>query len=103
MKVKEEKDGVLDLTEEQYEKLLIDLEEFEENFYRKLADSDNYEILPTATDDGRPLAAEQLSLLKKECHRLGLRYLYKVDHPNGVVLLINPKTLKVGYISDGVH
>ena len=103
MKAKDEKDGTLELSEEQYEKLLIDLEDFEEQFYRKLAESDHYEIIPTATDDGRPLGKEQLSLLTKECHRLGYRYLYKVDHPNGIILLVNPKTLKIGYISDGVH
>ena len=104
MKVKTSKDEQpVDLSEEEYDKLISDLEDFEEKFYRKLADSENYEILPTTAEDGRPLTKEQLSLLTKECHRLGLKYLYKVDLPNGTIILINPKTLKIGHISDGVH
>lgn len=99
----DKEDGVLELTEAQYEKLLLDLEDFEEKFYSKLAGSEKYEIIPTVTEEGRLLSKEQLDLLIKECHRLGFRYLYKVDLPNGTILLINPKTMKIGYISDGVH
>lgn len=98
-----DKDGTLELTEEEYDKLLIDLESFEEKFYSTLADSKNYEIIPTMTEDGRFLSKEQLSLLVKECHRLGLRYLYKIDLNSSVTLLINPKTMKIAYINDEVH
>lgn len=100
---KPKEDGTLELSEQEYEKLLMDLEGFEETFYKALAESEQYEIIPTATEDGTILSREQLSLLTKECHRLGYKYLYKVDLPSGVILLINPKTLKTGYISDGVH
>lgn len=103
MAVNKNKDGALELTEQEYDKLLIDLEDFEEKFYRVLVEADNYEIVPTTTEEGRIISKEQLTLLTKECHRLGFRYLYKVDLNSGVILLINPKTMKIGYISDGVH
>src|SRR5574343_318745 len=89
------KDGTLELSEEEYDKLVTDIENFDENFYRTIANSDTYEIIPTTTEDGRYLSKEQLSLLVKECQRLGLRYVYKVDLNSSVTLLINPKTMKI--------
>lgn len=97
------KDGTLELTEEQYDKLIMDLEIFEENFYKALASTERYEIIPTSTEEGKVLSKEQLSLLTEECKRLGLKILYKVDLNSNTVLLINPKTLKTGYITEGIH
>ena len=97
------KPGQVELSEAEYDKLIMDLEEFENGFYSKLAKSDEYEIIPTMTEQGRFLSKEQLALITKECGRLGRKYLYKVDMTNGSTLLINPKTLKTAHITEGVH
>lgn len=103
MAVNKNKDESLEMSEEDYDKLLTDLENFENKFYSTLAESDNYEIVPTSTDEGNYLSREQLTLLTRECHRLGLKYLYKVDISSTVTIFINPQTMKIGYISEGLH
>lgn len=91
------------LSAEEYDKLLLDLEQFEEKFYKILAQTDKYEILPTTLEDGSLVPRDQLSLLVKECHRLGYTVLYKVDVSAQVIILFNPQTMKIGYITEGVH
>lgn len=93
----------IELTEEEYDKLMVDLEGFEENFLRKLADTDKFEIVPTTDQNGRPYDKEQLTLIKKECLRLGVKILYKIDLSSSVYILFNPQTMKIGYVTEGIH
>lgn len=93
----------IELTEEEYDKLMVDMEEFENNFLRNLANSDKFEIIPTQDERGRFFTKEQLTLIKKECLRLGAKILYKVDLNGSVYILINPETMKIGYVSEGIH
>lgn len=90
------------LSEVEFEKLVEDLEKFEDSFYCALAGTDRYEILPTMTEDGKVLTEEQISLIQRECNRLGLTILYRIDNIKNMVM-VNSKTLKVGYVTDGIH
>lgn len=90
------------LSELQYAKLLEDLENFDNGFYKALAKADNFELVPTEID-GSPLTREQYALIKTECSRLGFKMIYQITHKNGSYILINPETLQVGYISENVH
>ena len=92
-----------ELSEEQFGKMVEDVENFHDQFFRTLAGTDKYEIVPTMTDHGRPLTKEQYSLVKKECSRLGLSVIYKMDLPNGTSVYTSIENNKVGYIHEEVH
>jgi hypothetical protein len=92
----------VEMTEEQYNKLMNDLEHFENLFFTSLAESEKFEILPTTTESGKPITKEQIALLKRECDRLGYKALYRIDMINGT-LYINPKNMKIGYITEELH
>ena len=92
-----------ELSEEQFEKLVKDVDEFNDQFFIHLAGTDKYEIVPTLTDQGQPLTKEQYSLLKNECSRLGLSVIYKMDLPDGSSVYTSIENNKVGYIQEGIH
>ena len=95
-------DNDLELTEEQYEQLAEDIEEFQDEFLKLLAGTHKYEIIPSTDESGRPLDKKHYELLKAECRRLGLKILYRIDLGNQTVL-VNAKTLKIGIINDEIH
>lgn len=92
-----------ELTQEEFDKVLQDLEQFHEQFFIALAGTSEYEVVPTVTDMGKPLTKEQYTYVKTECSRLGKTILYKIDMPNGISLYINLETNKVGYVDEGMH
>lgn len=92
-----------ELSDEQFEKLILENEEFDEKFFRALAGTDKYEIVPTLTDHGQPLTKEQYSLLKNECSRLGLSVIYKMELPDGLTVYTSVENNKVGYVHEGLH
>lgn len=92
-----------ELTEEQYEKLHKDLEEFQHSFLVYLAQSENFDVVPTQTDTGQYLKREHYELVKQESRRLGLKVLYSYDIGRST-LVVNPTNMKVGVLSNGeVH
>lgn len=91
-----------ELTQEEFDKLTGDLSEFDNKFFEYLAESPKYEIVPTISEEGIYLTKEQIALVQRECNRLGFKVLYRIDEPH-VIMMINPKTLKIGYITEGVH
>lgn len=93
----------VELTEEEYEKLMSDLAMFDENFVQALAETDKYEIVSTVDQNGNYYTKEQLTLVKNECLRLGVKILYKIEINSTVYILFNPKTMKIGYVTEGIH
>lgn len=92
-----------ELSEEQFAKLVKDVDDFNDQFFVALAGTDKYEIIPTETEHGRPLTKEQYSLLKHECSRLGLSVIYRMDLPNGTTVYTCIENNRVGYIHEGMH
>lgn len=90
-----------DLTQEEFESLLKDLEKFENQFYIALAGTDRFEIVPTS-DGEYSLDKEQYSLIRSECLRLGLKIIYKIDVKDRI-MYVNAENGKIGYTHDGVH
>lgn len=86
-----------------YDKLLEDLESFNQKFFILLAGSDKFEIVPTTLEDGRSLNKEQYSLINHECSRLGLKVIYQIDNKNGTTVFISSDSKKVGYMHEGMH
>lgn len=97
------KEKQVELSQEEFDKFLNDLNEFEEKFLKHLAGNSNFEIIPTTSDTGRALTKEQITLIKSECNRLGLSILYRIDAKDGTSLIINPNNMKIGYITEGIH
>ncbi len=96
------KEKEVELSQEEFDQYLNDLNEFEEKFLKRLAGNSDFEIIPTITDNGKALTKEQMTLIKTECNRLGLRILYRIDAKGGT-LIINPNNMKIGYITEGIH
>jgi hypothetical protein len=88
------------LTSEQYDKLMDDIENFNNSFFSHLAGTANYEIIPTETEDGVILQEEHYKLIKKEIAKTGatILYSYKVGRDT---VVINPRTLKTVVLIDG--
>lgn len=99
----DKEDGQGELTQDQFNDLMKKLEQFDNRFYIALAGTERVEIIPTMSEDGDFLSKEQYALVTKECSRLGLKILYKVELSNSDIVLINAETMKIGYIRDGVH
>ena len=91
-----------ELTQKEFSQTLVDLNEFDENFYSILAETDKFEIIPAVDEDGQTLSKEQLSAVRRECYRLGFKVLYKIDRIVDI-MYINPETMKTGIVTDGVH
>jgi hypothetical protein len=92
-----------ELTQENYEDLVSQLEDFQNRFLVALAGTDRFEIIPTLNENGNPLTQEQYTLLKTECSRLGLKILYHVQNKDGTAMYVNSENGKVGYMHDGMH
>jgi hypothetical protein len=95
-------DDAMELSMEELEELLEELEEFDNMSFSLLAQSGNYEIIPTATEDGELLTKEELSLLESECRRQGFSVLYRIDKEDGETLLVGPKG-KVMLLKEGMQ
>ena len=98
----DELDVEVELSSEEFEEMMESVEQFQEDFLKHLAGTDNYDVLPTVTSSGTPLTKEQYKLAKQECSRLGIRLLYIVDIGKDT-LIISPHNMKIGLISDEVH
>ena len=91
------------LTGEEYSDFIADVEDFEHKFLNKLAGTDKYEIITAIDENGKPYSKEQLQSVKQECLRLGIGLLYKIDLNSNDYILLNPDSMKIGYISDTTH
>ena len=90
-----------DLTQEEFDGFMEDLEKFEDKFFMALAGTDRFEIVPTS--DGKQfLNREQYAIIKSECLRLGLKVIYKVQGSDNIIY-VNAENGKIGYTHDGVH
>lgn len=92
-----------ELSQDQFEKLIKDVEEFNDKFLFALAGTDRIEVIPTISEDGRPLTKEQYTLVKNECSRLGLKIIYQIQNPDGTTTFINSENAKIGIMDNGVH
>ena len=90
-----------ELTQDEFETLLKDLEKFENKFFIALAGTDRFEIVATSEGEDT-LSKEQYTLIKSECSRLGLKIIYKI-YTSGPTIYINSEDGKIGYTHDGVH
>lgn len=92
-----------ELSDEEYSKLLEDLDNFDTVFFTALSGSDKFELVPTILENGRPLSKEQYALVKTECSRLGLKVIYQISLRDGSSIFVNPENLKIGYVHEGMH
>lgn len=92
-----------ELTDEQYAKVLEDLENFDSGFFSAIAGTDKYEVIPTLLEEGVWLTKEQYTLVKNECSRLGLTVVYQIQLNDKSSVFINPESLKIGYYQEGMH
>ena len=90
-----------DLTQEEFDGLMEDLEKFENKFFIALSGTDRFEIVPTSEGD-RSLNKEQYMLIRSECLRLGLKIIYKIQGQD-TIIYVNAENGKIGYTHDGVH
>ncbi len=88
------------LSEEQYMKMLADLDTFQESFCAHLAGTAQYEILARVDEKGRLVSEDSYSLIKRECLKQGLKILYHF-HNGKNDILFNPDTKKLAYLTDG--
>ena len=80
----------IELSLEEYEELMEELEEFDEKAFMLLAGSHRYEIIPNITEDGKVLTSKELKMLTDECKKRGFAILYRIDKEDGETLLIGP-------------
>lgn len=93
----------ISLSQEEFDRLMVELAEFDENSFVALAGTDQYEIIPTITEEGKVLNSEELKMLQRECTRLGLTILYRIDKKDGETLLVNSKSGKTMVLKEGVQ
>jgi len=100
--LEEQEDQFAELSPEEYEKLIEDIENFNSSFLSHLAGTANYEIVPTEAEYGVFLEEEHYRLIKKECVKIGavILYSYKVGNQT---IVINPKTMKTVVLHEGKH
>ncbi len=94
-----------ELSEEEYAKLMEDLDGFEEKFLEALAGTPKFEVVPTSTENGSVLKDEHYNLIKRECARHGLKIIYSIEVSPRQQTLWCPETMKIGIIdsSNQVH
>lgn len=94
-----------ELSQEEVEQLMVDLEQFQNDFLEKLAKTNKFEIVPTHDEHGNILTEEQLSLIKRELNRLGLITIYTFDLNNRFTVLLCPDKdkMRIGMISNGAE
>jgi hypothetical protein len=93
----------ISLSQEEFEKLMVELSEFDEQSFVALAGTDQYEIVPTVTEDGKVLNSQELSVIKLECEKLGLTLLYRIDKKDGETILVNSESGKTMVLKDGLQ
>lgn len=98
---KTDKKRTEDLSQEEFDNLLKDLEKFENKFFVALSGTDRFEIVPTS-DGEQSLNKEQYNLIKSECLKLGLKIIYKIEASDKIIY-VNAENGKIGYTHDGVH
>lgn len=96
----EEDNTFAELSPEEYEKLIDDLENFNSSFLSHLAGTANYEIVPTESEEGIFLKEEHYRLIKKECAKIGAVILYSYKVGNATIV-VNPKTMKTVVLHEG--
>ncbi len=92
-----------DLTPEQYDKLMKDMENFNHSFLSYLADTAQYEVIPTDIDFDQYLEEEHYKSVKEECKKIGAKILYTYEIGKSTIVL-NPNNCKTVIIVEGeVH
>ena len=87
-----------ELSEEEYAKLMEDLDDFENKFLECLAGTHKFEIVPTSTEDGAVLNPKHYTLIKQECRKHGLKIIYSIEVGPKQTTLWCPETMKIGII-----
>lgn len=92
-----------ELSEEQYNKLMEDLDLFDNMFFEHLAGTPKFEVCPTSDQEsGLYMTDRDYSMLKSECSKYGLNVLYSIDIGRDVNVIINPLNIKkIGIIKIG--
>jgi hypothetical protein len=93
----------IELSPEDFEKLIVDLEDFDTKGLVYLAKTDNFEIIPTTDEEGKVISRESLNYLKREVEKLGYSIIYRIDKVNGEVVLIDSHTLKTMVLIEGMQ
>lgn len=96
----DETDLLEELTQEEYEKLLEDIENFNNSYVSHLAGTANYEIVPTEDENGHFLKDEHYKIIKKECAKIGAVLLYTYAIGKNTIV-INPRNMRSLVISEG--
>ena len=103
MPKKRESKGI-ELSPEDFAKVLEDLEDFENKSLMYLAQSDRYEIIPTADEEtGKVLSREDLETLKHAVENIGSKILYRIDKPTGETLIVDLDSLKTIVYVEGMQ
>lgn len=92
-----------ELDQEQFEKLVEQLEQFEEESYMYLAGSSDFEIVPTSDGEGNFLTREQFASVRKQLRVMGMSPLYKIDKVNGETMLVEPGSMRTLVFSEETH
>jgi hypothetical protein len=89
------------LSQEEYEKLLQGLHDFEEKFYTLIAGTDRFQIVPIPDDKGQIYTGRTLEKIKEDLASQGLKMLYRISHGD-YALIVNPDSLRrVGIVPNG--
>lgn len=96
----DELEDLAGLSPEEYDKLVKELEDFNSSILSYLANTANYEIVPTETEDGHPLKEEHYKAIKKECAKIGAEILYSYNVGRNTIV-VNPKSMKTIMLTEG--
>ena len=92
-------EDTIELPREELEKLLVKATEFEDSFYRRIARTKNYEIVPIPLNI--KLTDKLFKKIKEECKSQGLTPIYRIAYRDHTVV-INPKNLnRIGMVIEG--
>ena len=94
-------DTFADLTPEQYEKLMEEIENFNNSFLSHLAGTSNFELVPTENEFGETLTEEHYRLIKKELAKSGAKILYTYSVGSNTSIIVDPKTMKSVILHEG--
>ena len=91
----------LGLSEEQYYKMIEDVENFSHSYLSYLAGTAKYEVVPTEIDVDQYLHDQQYNMIKKECAKIGAKVLYTYNISKDTTVILNPTNLKILVIHQG--
>jgi len=91
------------ISQEELDELMEDLAAFDEKSFVGLAGTDQYEIIPTVTEEGKVLTKDQLKILTKECKKLGLTIIYRIDKEDGETILYVPSNGRTMVLKEGMQ